>query len=122
MRKYIYDAAICAAVIASAALLLVLPSAKARFSSEILFAQISVNGSVEKTLLLSENSRYVCSNGIVVSVENGTAGIVFSDCKDKLCMHNRKLNKNGDTAVCLPNRTVIVICGNRQTEVDGIVG
>ena len=54
---------------------------------------------------------------------NGYAEICHSPCKDKLCMRNSKLNKNGESAVCLPLKTIVAICEeNGQSEVDGVVG
>lgn len=121
MKKHFFDAAVCAAVIFTAALLIVCPQFFKTKDSPELYVEISVNGQSEKSLPLSKDAEYLCSNGVTVTVENGAARISFSDCRDKLCMHNTKLNKNGETAVCLPNKTVVTVHGD-QTEVDGIVG
>ena len=123
MKKYYYDAAVCAAVIITAALLIAFPAVFKTTDNSKLYAEISVNGKTEETVPLYKDCVYVCSNGVTVSIENGSARISASDCKDKLCMHNSKLNKSGDTAVCLPNKTVVSICGSTpREEVDGIVG
>ena len=121
MKKYLYDAAVCAAVIITAALLIVFPTVFKTEAHTELYAEISVDGKTEKLLPLSEDSKYTCSSGVTVTIEKGSAKITASNCPDLLCMHRGKLDSPGETAVCLPNKTIIAVRGS-QTEVDGIVG
>ena len=123
MKKHLYDFAVCAVVLIFAVLLLLIPTFTKTDSTEKLCVKISVCGTVEKTLPLNQNEIYECSNGVIVTVNNGYAEICHSPCKDKLCMRNSKLNKNGESAVCLPLKTIVAICEeNGQSEVDGVVG
>lgn len=122
MKTRPLDIAVCAAVILSAVFLLVLPKI---FSSEESFdvpvVSVCVNGEELARFPLSEDRVFDCGNGVTVAVSGGKAFILESDCPDKTCMRTGKLEASGDTAVCLPNRTVVKIAGAPETEVDGIV-
>jgi len=54
-----------------------------------------------------------------VLVENGRIRFESADCPDKICVRTGWISKKGDTAVCLPNRTIIKIEGDNP-EVDGV--
>jgi hypothetical protein len=50
----------------------------------------------------------------VVRVENGAIGYVHSDCPDKLCVNAGMLTRRGQTAACLPAKTIIVLAGGKK--------
>lgn len=57
-----------------------------------------------------ETDRYeIKINGSVLVVENGEVYYTNSDCPDKLCEKFGHLSSNGDTASCVPNKTVVTI-------------
>lgn len=47
--------------------------------------------------------------GSVLVVENGEIYYTNSDCPDKLCESFGHLKENGDTASCVPNKTVVTV-------------
>lgn len=49
-----------------------------------------------------------------VLVERGRIRYLSADCPDALCVQSGWLSKPGDTAACLPARTVIAIEGGRE--------
>lgn len=53
-----------------------------------------------------------------VLAEHGRIRFADADCPDRLCVDTGWLTKKGQTAVCLPNKTIIVIEG-ASDEVDG---
>ncbi len=53
-------------------------------------------------------------------IKNGEADITGADCPDKLCVHQKKISRNGETIVCLPNRVVIEIKGEDEGSVDTV--
>lgn len=55
----------------------------------------------------------------VILIEKGRARFEEASCPDRLCVNTGWLSKNGDTAVCLPNKTVLRIEGERS-DVDGV--
>ena len=52
-------------------------------------------------------------------IKNGEADIVDALCPDKICVHERKISRAGETLVCLPNRVVVEIEGERD-EIDAV--
>ena len=52
-------------------------------------------------------------------IKNGEADIIDALCPDKICVHERKISRTGETLVCLPNRVVVEIEGERD-EIDAV--
>ena len=67
MRKYLYDAAVCAAVILAAALLIVFPTVFKTKAQTELYVEISVDGKTEKLLPAKFMSFITLSTKISVS-------------------------------------------------------
>lgn len=42
-------------------------------------------------------------------IENGYAYLKEASCPDKLCVHMGRINKDGQSIICLPNRVVVEI-------------
>lgn len=108
------------AVIAVAALVF----AFAVFSeSENPQAVVTVDGEIIETIDLSSvRERIVITPEteprVVIVAENGGIRFESADCGDKLCVNSGILKKSGDTAVCLPAKTVITVEG---ADVDAVV-
>ena len=60
-------------------------------------------------------------NGIVLHIEKGKIAVTASPCADKLCIHCGELTKDGDTAVCLPQRTIIKVSGEKTKNAPDII-
>ena len=60
-------------------------------------------------------------NGVVITVGRDGACFSKSECAGKVCVKSGKINKTGQTAVCLPQRVSIHITGN-DVKYDGITG
>ncbi len=81
-------------------------------------AVISVDGKTVKVLDLSKidkKAEIELENGVVITAENGTVCFTESDCRDKVCIGTGKISKAGDTAVCVPNKTVITVIGESDS-------
>lgn len=86
-------------------------------------AVITVDGEVVKTVDLSnikEKITFIPATDprVVITAENGEIRFESAECKDKLCVGCGNLSKHGDTAVCLPSKTVITVTGS---DVDAVV-
>lgn len=44
----------------------------------------------------------------------GGASIISSPCPDKLCIHQGRINKIGQTVLCLPEKVLVTVTGNRK--------
>jgi hypothetical protein len=85
--------------------------------TESVQAVITVDGETVKTVDLSnikEKITFIPATDprVVITAENGEIRFESADCEDKLCVACGNLSKHGDTAVCLPSKTVISVIGS----------
>ena len=88
---------------------------------------VSVDGKDIASFSLNEDTRYVISGyhggENVLVVKDGEAYLESASCPDKLCVHMGKISKAGQSIICLPNKVVIEIRGEKdKAEYDTIVG
>ena len=89
--------------------------------SDDLTAKIYQNGTEIHSINLSKvtNSYTIVIKSKPVSkiqVEKKAIGYIESDCPDKLCVNAGMLKRRGQTAACLPAKTVIVLTGGEKSE------
>ncbi|MEN8905304.1 MAG: NusG domain II-containing protein [Clostridiales bacterium] len=95
---------------------------KTRYSDEgELMAKILIDGNLEDTIKLDnvKNSyEYSPKNNpsIKLIVDNGRIRFIESDCHDKICIKTGWLSAPGDTSVCLPEKTVVVLYNSKQKD------
>jgi hypothetical protein len=83
---------------------------------------IEKNDGSKKILLIVENKTKTLKHGkykynlkkdfkknIIIEVDNYKARIIKSDCINKICIKTGWIEKCGESAICLPNRTAIQI-------------
>lgn len=92
-------------------------------NGENLQAVITVDGEIVETVDLSSvKDKIVITPDthpkVVIVAEDGEIRFDSAECEDKLCVNTGSLKKGGDTAVCLPAKTVITVEGS---DVDAVV-
>ena len=60
---------------------------------------------------VTEKREFTLDNGMVIAAENGEIWVESAPCKDKICMRTGKLNRSGESAVCVPLKTVVSVKG-----------
>ena len=85
--------------------------------TDCLEAVITVNGETVETIDLStvKEKRIIeldTDPKVVIAAENGAIYFESAECDDKLCINCGKLSRKGDTAVCLPAKTVVTVSGS----------
>ena len=53
-----------------------------------------------------------------LEIKNGAASITDANCPDKLCVHQKKIQNNGESLVCLPHKVIVEV--SSHNELDGI--
>lgn len=80
------------------------------------YVTVSVNGQITDSYPLNKNTETVIKSNKdfenLLVIENGTAFVKSANCRDKICVHHRKISKTGETIVCLPHKVVIEITDN----------
>lgn len=87
-------------------------------------AVLTVNGRCEARLPLSEAGEFTWRDGesfLTVRVADGRARILASSCPDQTCVHMGAISRGGETAVCLPNRAVLSLTLENQSEMDAVL-
>ena len=78
--------------------------------------KVNLTGKEEKKIITGENK------SVVIIAEDGKIYFEKSDCPDKVCIKSGELDKNGDFASCLPEKVVIKVSGEKESDTpDAIV-
>lgn len=88
---------------------------------------IETNGSVYQVIQVKEKMEL---QDIHIELENGNYIDIVADengayvkdviCPDKICQKTGRVNKVGQSIVCLPNKVVVYIEGKSENEVDDV--
>lgn len=85
---------------------------------------IKVDGKVYKELPLDKDATIeiegVRGGKNELVIKDGHANIADANCPDKLCVHQREIEYNGETIVCLPNKVIVEIESAKKSEVDAV--
>lgn len=88
-------------------------------------AQITYEGKVVKTVDLN-----TAQNGIFTLVENKNVSFeikekqirfIHVNCPDKLCENVGFINHSNETAICMPNKTILTILDNEEDNTPDII-
>ena len=55
---------------------------------------------------------------VLLEVKNHRIAFISSDCPDKVCIHNGWLAREGEQAVCLPNRVSVILTDGSTVPVE----
>ncbi len=82
------------------------------FSPEGDYAVVTVDGTETARYPLSEDKEIRLENGNgynILVIKNGQADVTEASCPDGLCVDFHPISHEGETIVCLPNKTVVSI-------------
>ena len=115
---------ICSVLVLAAAFWLV-PRAVGLFgNSKEQILRITVSGEEYGTYSLEEDQVIKVGDTNICEIKDKKVSMLSADCPDQLCIHQRTIQLQGETIVCLPNKVVLEITGTRQTDqeaLDGVV-
>nr|WP_317361081.1 NusG domain II-containing protein [uncultured Blautia sp.] len=86
--------------------------------------RITVSGEEYGTYSLEEDQVIKVGDTNICEIKDKKVSMISADCPDQLCIHQRTIQLQGETIVCLPNKVVLEITGTRQTDqeaLDGVV-
>ncbi|MDE6125164.1 MAG: NusG domain II-containing protein [Eubacterium sp.] len=94
------------------------------FSTAGEYAVVEVNGETVAQLSLAEDTVYdiEIENEVTntLKIENGEAKMISADCPDKICVNHRSISKNNETIICLPNKVIVTIVSDTESDIDGV--
>lgn len=56
----------------------------------------------------------------ILSISDGTADMTDAVCPDHLCVNQKAISKDGETIVCLPNKVVVTIESEEESDIDAV--
>lgn len=84
-------------------------------------ASIYIDGNLTGSYPLSEDNEITIDAGDGYNrliIQDGYAKMKEATCPDKICVNHAKINRNGQTIVCLPNKVVVEITNGQDDGVD----
>lgn len=75
-------------------------------------AVVLVDEEIVLELLLSNDAEHKIeteSGFNIITVDNGDIFVSAADCKDSICIKRGKINKTGESIVCLPHKLIVEI-------------
>ncbi len=94
--------------------------------SDTLVATVTVDGKQVKKINLKESEDMIftlpTNPEVTLEIKDGKIRFIDSHCPDGTCEKSGFLEKNGDTAACIPAKTVVTISGTEDSDIDAIAG
>jgi hypothetical protein len=87
------------------------------------YAVVVINGVETEKYSLDKDITITLQNGDgfnTLVIKDGSASICEASCPDKLCVKQHSAKYNGETLVCLPNKTTIKIVSSVESDTDFI--
>ena len=77
---------------------------------------VKVDGVKVAEYSLTANGTYPLNGGSnILVIENGKAYLTDANCPDKLCVHQGKISRTGETITCLPNKLTVTVFGAEES-------
>ena len=77
---------------------------------------VKVDGVKVAEYSLSKNGTYPLNGGTnILVIEDGRAYLTDANCPDKLCVHQGKISRTGETITCLPNKLTVTVFGAEES-------
>ena len=88
-------------------------------------AVVSVDGEELCRLPLGADTTYTIGEGEhfnILVISGGEAWMLDASCPDHICVNSGKVSLEGQSIVCLPNKTIVSIVGGEDSGLDGVAG
>lgn len=89
------------------------------------YVQLEIDGKVVDTLPLDVDITREIETGNngtnTLVIKDGYAKMVEANCPDGLCTNQKKINRNGESIICLPHKVVVsVVDDNSDEQIDAV--
>lgn len=83
--------------------------------------RVTVDGKLYGEYSLDEEQTVAIGKTNTLIIKEQKADMIWADCPDLLCVHQRAIFRDGENIVCLPNRVVVTVIGDKDPQYDAIV-
>ncbi len=112
------DLLLAAGILAVAALLFLFQIL--RGTEENASAVVTVDGEITGTYCLNEDRTVEINDSNRLVISGGSAYMEWADCPDQVCVRHRRISRDGESIICLPNRVVISVESREESGLDSI--
>lgn len=88
--------------------------------SEQVMVEVSIDGELFGKYPLDEEQTIEINSTNRLKITDGRADMIWADCPDKLCVHQKAISRDGESIICLPNKVVVSIVGGEESEFDAV--
>jgi len=82
---------------------------------------VTVRGEIIGVYDLSENREIAVLDGSnVIEIKNGAVFMKSADCKNQHCVRHAPIKLGNEQIVCLPNKVLVEITDNGESEIDTV--
>lgn len=82
---------------------------------------ITAHGEIVGEYSLSEDREISVGDGSnVIAVKDGTVFMKSADCKNQHCVNHAPISRGNEQIVCLPNKVLVEITDNGESEIDTV--
>lgn len=85
---------------------------------------ITVDGEVYGTYSLLEEQKIVIEDEDtknIVEIKGGEAYMLEASCPDQLCVDQNEISFDKEAIICLPNKVVVTVSSDIESDLDGII-
>ena len=82
--------------------------------------RVTVDGKLYGEYSLDEEQTLAIGKTNTLVIKEQKADMIWADCPDLLCVHQKAISKDGENIVCLPNRVVVTVIGDEKPQYDAI--
>ena len=85
---------------------------------------ITVDGQEYGTYSLLEEQTITIGEGDtvnIIEIKGGKAFMQHASCPDQLCVDQNEISFDKESIICLPNKVVVTVISDIESDVDGIV-
>lgn len=87
-------------------------------------AVVTIDGTVYKEYQMDQEitEKITLPDGSynILEIKNGEADITQASCPDRYCVNHRKISKNKESIICLPNKVIVTIENGEESDVDSV--
>jgi hypothetical protein len=85
---------------------------------------VRVDGKIYQTFDLNKDTTFTVEDGKggfnTFVIQNKTVDMLEASCPDKICVNHKPVRYNHETITCLPNKVVLTVESEENSEVDMI--
>lgn len=93
--------------------------AKAQIDGELVLVMVNGN-TTEYSLLEDQTISLVQNNGQynTIIIKQQQVFMKAASCPDQICVYHKKISKNGESIICLPNQIFVEVISKQENDID----